>query len=48
MKLHGSIQVVRCSVHTNHVLRCFDNPEGLNCGDLLVGVVLEFPSWLMI
>jgi hypothetical protein len=46
MKPHSSIQVVRkwhdkC---TNPFLGCFDNPEGLNCGDLLVGVVPKFQS----
>jgi hypothetical protein len=25
----------------NHVLRCVNNPEELNCGDLLEGVILE-------
>jgi hypothetical protein len=47
---HSSIRVVRkcCGVRTNPVLRCFDNPEGLNYGDLLVGVVPEFSSWLMV
>jgi hypothetical protein len=46
MKSHGSIQVVRmwCGMHTDLVLMCFDNLEGLNCEDLLVGVVLEFMS----
>jgi hypothetical protein len=50
MKPHGFIWVVKmwCSKHTNPVLRWFDNPEGLNCGDLLVGIVPEFPSWLTV
>jgi hypothetical protein len=26
----------------------FINPEGLSCGDLLVGVVLELMSWLTV
>jgi hypothetical protein len=44
MKPHGSIRVVRlgCSECTNPVVRCFINREGLNYGDLLVGVVHEF------
>jgi hypothetical protein len=46
MKPHGSIRVVRKwrSKHTNPILRCFVNLEGLNYGDLLVGIVSEFPS----
>jgi hypothetical protein len=46
MKPHGSVWIVRkwCGVCTNSVLRCFDNTDGLNCGDLLVGVVHMFPS----
>jgi hypothetical protein len=50
MKPHSSVRVVRkwCSLHTDPILRCFDNLEGLNCGDLLVGVVPEFPSWLIV
>jgi hypothetical protein len=37
-----------CGIHTNPVLRCFAKPEGLNYGDLLIGVVHEFVSWLMV
>jgi hypothetical protein len=46
MKPHGSIHVVRmwCDKCTNPVLGCFDNPEGLSCRDLLVGMVLELLS----
>jgi hypothetical protein len=46
MKSHGSIQVVRmwCRIHTDPVLRCFITPKGLNCVDLLVGVVPELMS----
>jgi hypothetical protein len=46
MKPHSSVRVVRmwCSVHTDPVLRCFDNPEEPNYGDLLVDVFLEFVS----
>jgi hypothetical protein len=44
MKPHSSIRVIRlgCGGCTNSILRCFINPEGLNCGDKLVGVVHEF------
>jgi hypothetical protein len=50
MKPHSFVQVVRmwCDIRTDPVLRCFYNPKGLRCGDLLVGVVLELSSWLMI
>jgi hypothetical protein len=46
MKPHGYVQVVRkwCDVRTDPVLRCFDNSEALNYGDLLVGVVPNFES----
>jgi hypothetical protein len=50
MKPHGSIRVVRmwCRIRTDPILRCFDNSEGLSCGDLLVGVVPELLSWLTV
>jgi hypothetical protein len=50
MKSHSSIRVVRmwCEIHTNPVLRCFINPEGLSYGDFLVGVVPELASWLTV
>jgi hypothetical protein len=50
MKPHGSIWVVRMwyDMRTDPVLRCFDNPEGLSCGDLLVGMVPELTSWLTV
>jgi hypothetical protein len=50
MKPHGSISVVRmwCGICTDPVHRCFDNPEGLSCGDLLVGMVPKFSSWLTV
>jgi hypothetical protein len=50
MKPHGSIQVVRmwCRIRTDPVLRCFDNPEGLNYKKLLVDVALELLSWLTV
>jgi hypothetical protein len=37
MKPHNSVRVVRkwCDMHTDPILRCFDNSEGLNNGDLL-------------
>jgi hypothetical protein len=28
-------------VSTDLILRCFTNPEGLNCEDLLEGIILE-------
>jgi hypothetical protein len=31
-----------CGKRTNPILRCFDNLEGPNYGDMLVGIVLEF------
>jgi hypothetical protein len=30
-----------CEIHTDPVLRCFVNLEGLNCEDMLEGMVLE-------
>jgi hypothetical protein len=46
MEPHISIQVVRmwCNIRIDPVLKCFDNPNGLSCGDLLVGVVPELSS----
>jgi hypothetical protein len=40
MKSHSSIQVVRmwCRIHTDPLLRCFNNSDGMNCGSLLVGI----------
>jgi hypothetical protein len=37
MKPHYFVWVVKkwYGVRTDHTLRCFDNPKGLNCGDLL-------------
>jgi hypothetical protein len=48
MKPLDSFRVFRmwCGVCTDPVLRCFDDPEGLNCWDLLVGVVPELSSRL--
>jgi hypothetical protein len=50
MKPHGSVRVVRMwsDMRTNHILRCFDNPEGLNYEDLIVGIVPELSSWLTV
>jgi hypothetical protein len=50
MKPHVSIRVVRmwCEICTDPILRCFDNPEGLNYGNLLVGMVPELTSWLTV
>jgi hypothetical protein len=33
---------------TNPVRRCFTNLEGLNCEDLLEGMVTELASWLTV
>jgi hypothetical protein len=50
MKPRGSVRVVRMwhDICIDPVLRCFDNPEGLSYGNLLVSVVPELSSWLMI
>jgi hypothetical protein len=50
MKSHGSIRVFRmwCGIHTDPVLRCFVNLEGLSYGELLVSMVPELMSWLMV
>jgi hypothetical protein len=50
MKHHDFIRVVRmwCDMCTDIVLKCFDNPEWLNYGDLLVGAVLELSNWLRV
>jgi hypothetical protein len=44
MKPHCFVWIVRlgCRERTNPVLRCFVNPEGMNCRDLLVGMSHEF------
>jgi hypothetical protein len=44
MKPHSFVQVVRkwCDVCSDVVLRCFANLEGMNYGNLLLGVVPEF------
>jgi hypothetical protein len=48
MKPCGSIQVVKmwCDICTDPVLRCFNNPEGLSFGNLIVGMVLELANGL--
>jgi hypothetical protein len=50
MKPYYSIWVARmwCGIRTNPILRCFNNPEGLSCGDMLVGMVPELSSWLTV
>jgi hypothetical protein len=50
MKSHGSVRVVRiwCRIHTDPIVRCFVNMEGLSCRDWLVGVVTELVSWLTV
>jgi hypothetical protein len=50
MKSHGSIRVVKmwCEICTDPVLRFFVDPEGLNYGDLLVGVVPKLVIWLTV
>jgi hypothetical protein len=37
-----------CGIHTDPILGCFVNPEGLNYGDFLVGLVPEIVSWLTV
>jgi hypothetical protein len=46
MRPHGSVQVIRmwCRIHTDPVLKCFDNSEGLNYGNLLVSMVPKLSS----
>jgi hypothetical protein len=46
MKSHGFVRVVRmwCGILTDPILRCFMDPEWMNYGDLLVGMVPEFTS----
>jgi hypothetical protein len=48
MKPHNYVWVVRkwCGMRTDHILRCFDNLEGLNSRDLLVGIVSELANGL--
>jgi hypothetical protein len=50
MKSHSSVRVVRmwCGIHTDPILRCFVDPEGLNYGDLLIGVVPGLMSCLTV
>jgi hypothetical protein len=46
MQPHGFIWVVRfwCGICTDPILGRVNNSEGLNCGDLLDGVVPELVS----
>jgi hypothetical protein len=37
-----------CKIHTNPILRCFMNSEGLGYKDLLDGMVLKLVSLLMV
>jgi hypothetical protein len=39
MRPHGSVRVVKkwCGMRTNPILKCLDNPEGLNNGYLISG-----------
>jgi hypothetical protein len=50
MKPQGSIQVVGtwCGMRTDPILKCYDNLEGLNCRDLLVGIVPKLLRWLTV
>jgi hypothetical protein len=50
IKAHGSIKVVKmwCGIRTDPVLKCFNKPEELSYGDLLVSVVPELSGWLMV
>jgi hypothetical protein len=50
MKPYGSVRIARMwyAERTYPVLMCLVNPDGLNCRDLLVGVVLELTSWLTV
>jgi hypothetical protein len=50
MKSHDFVRVLKMwyGIRTNPVLRCFMDPEGLNYGDLLVGVVPKLVSWLTV
>jgi hypothetical protein len=50
MKPLSSIWVVRMwfDTCTDPVLSCFNNLMGLNCVDLLVGIVPELSSWLTV
>jgi hypothetical protein len=50
MKSHGPVRVITmwCRIHIDRILRCFINPEGLSCRDLLVSMVPELVSWLTV
>jgi hypothetical protein len=37
-----------CGIHTDPILRCFVNSEGMKYEDLLEGMVPELASWLTI
>jgi hypothetical protein len=50
MKSRGSVWVIRmwCRISINPVIRCYVDPEGLNYGNLVVGVLPELMSWLTV
>jgi hypothetical protein len=50
MKPYDYVQVVRmwCGICIIPVLECFDNPEGLSCKNMLVGVVPKLSSLLTV
>jgi hypothetical protein len=50
MKPHNFVWVIKmwCRICTDPVLRYFDNPEGLNCENLLVIVVPKLSSWIRV
>jgi hypothetical protein len=37
-----------CGIRIDPILRCFANPERLNCEDLLQGIVPKLVSWLTV
>jgi hypothetical protein len=37
-----------CGILNDFIIRCFANLEGLNCEDLLEGVVPKLASWLTV
>jgi hypothetical protein len=46
MEPHGFDRVVKMwyEIHTNPILMCFDNLEGLSCGIFLVSMVPKISS----
>jgi hypothetical protein len=47
---YGSVWIVRmwCGIRTDPILRYFDNLEGLNNRNMLVGVVPKLLRWLTV